>query len=121
QKLDSESAKILDKRWMAGSKDCSKPESLLPPYDVLEVNSEYFILRQNKCVNFEAPFIYLFLGEHTAFLFDTGATSDEKVFPIRAWVDEKIKKSGKDLRLIVAHSHAHGDHTAGDYQFLNRP
>jgi hydroxyacylglutathione hydrolase len=121
--LDQESQLLADKKWFAGAPDCSKPESKLPPYEVHQVNDGYYVMRQNKCVNFEAPFVYLYIGDDSAFLFDTGASYDENEFPIRKWVDEVLKKhpKGDKLKLVVAHSHSHGDHVAGDSQFRDRP
>jgi hydroxyacylglutathione hydrolase len=121
--LDEESQKIADKKWFGGAPDCRKPESRTPPYEVLEVNKGYYIMRQNKCINFEAPFIYLYIGETGALLIDTGSTSSAEQMPLRAWVDEVLKKqpNGDKLKLVVAHSHSHGDHTAGDGQFRDRP
>lgn len=121
--LDEESKKLHEKTWYAGAPDCEKPGAKSPPYEVLEVNSGYYVMRQNKCINFEAPFIYLYIGEKEAFLLDTGSTEDPEVQPLRKWVDEMLAKHplGKDLKLTVAHSHSHGDHMAGDEQFAGRP
>lgn len=121
--LDEESQKIADKKWYGGAKDCSKAESRNPPYEVLQVNAGYYIMRQNKCINFEAPFIYLYIGETGALLIDTGSTSSASQMPLRAWVDSVLKTvpNGDKLKLTVAHSHSHGDHMAGDNQFRDRP
>lgn len=121
--LDEESQKIADKKWYGGAKDCSKPENRNPPYEVLQVNSGYYIIRQNKCINFEAPFIYLYVGDEGALLIDTGSTASASQMPLRAWVDSVLKNhpKGDKLKLTVAHSHAHGDHMAGDDQFYGRP
>ena len=45
---------------------------------------------------------------------DAGATAD---VPVREMVDDLI---GDDFPLLVAHSHAHGDHVAGDDRFRTR-
>ncbi|WP_064741679.1 MBL fold metallo-hydrolase [Hamadaea tsunoensis] len=76
-----------------------------------------FILRQNKAVTYEAPFLFLLAGDDRALLLDTGATPGPESFPLRATVDELIG----DLPLVVAHSHGHGDHVAADGQFADRP
>ena len=34
------------------------------------------VLRQNKAVHYEAPFIYLFCGDERALLLDSGATAE---------------------------------------------
>ncbi len=84
------------------------------------------ILRQNMSVHFEAPFLYLLLGDERALLLDTGATEDAGHFPLRRVVD-RLVQDWRDLHphpsygLVVAHSHAHGDHVAADRQFAGRP
>ncbi|WP_020388267.1 MBL fold metallo-hydrolase [Kribbella catacumbae] len=69
------------------------------------------IIRQALHTNFEGPFIYLLLGSERALLLDTGTGHAD----LRAVVDELL--SGRDLELVVAHTHGHGDHVGGDAQF----
>ena len=114
----------LDKTaWIHGAADCKKNTD--PLIQVLQINSSTWILRQNKCINYEAPFMYLFLGRKKALLMDTGATEDEKQFPLYATVkkllDEWEKQINAPVELIVAHTHSHGDHVAADTQFRNKP
>ncbi len=119
--LCEESGDILrNHRWRAGAPDCEAPGAKEPPFETVQVDAVTFVLRQNKCINFEAPFVYLYIGNNQAFLFDTGATQDDS---IRRWVDETLARlpNGQNLELIVAHSHSHGDHMAGDSSFQNRP
>jgi glyoxylase-like metal-dependent hydrolase (beta-lactamase superfamily II) len=121
--LDEESKLLAEKKWYEGSKDCELPGAKEPPYEVHQVNDSYYVMRQNKCINFEAPFLYLYIGEDTALLLDTGATHSAAEMPLRKWVDDMLKKhpKGDQMKLVVAHSHSHGDHTAGDQQFKDRP
>jgi hydroxyacylglutathione hydrolase len=84
------------------------------------------ILRQNKAVNYEAPFLYLLFGNDRALLVDTGATPEPELFPLRATVDRLLAgwlaAHPRDrYELLVAHSHSHGDHVAGDGQLTDRP
>jgi hydroxyacylglutathione hydrolase len=84
------------------------------------------ILRQNKAVNYEAPFLYLLFGNDRALLVDTGATPEPELFPLRATVDRLLAgwlaAHPRDrYELLVAHSHSHGDHVAGDGQLAGRP
>jgi hydroxyacylglutathione hydrolase len=104
-------------RWIHGSPDCDR--STDPPLQVVAADDETFVIRQSKCVNYEAPFLYLLLGTETALLHDTGATAEEDMFPIRRTVEDLI--AGRSLRLLVTHSHGHGDHWAGDAQFADLP
>ncbi|WP_285115853.1 MBL fold metallo-hydrolase [Leifsonia sp. fls2-241-R2A-40a] len=86
-------------------------------------------IRQPKASHWEAPFLYLLFGRERALLIDTGATSDEAVFPLRATIDSLIadwlrRRPAVFVRpypLVVAHSHAHGDHIAGDALLRRRP
>ena len=110
------------KTWNHGSEDCSKNQD--PAIEVFEVDADTYVLRQNKCIHFEAPFIYVLFGEHTVFIQDTGATEDATRFPLYETVQRLIAKRGasrESLRILVTHSHSHGDHTAGDAQFRGKP
>ena len=80
---------------------------------------------QSKDLSFEAPFMFLFIGNNKAILFDTGATNDRIRFPLRKIVDAILEKwlsknKRENYELIVAHTHEHNDHTSGDTQFLHR-
>ncbi|HTD41510.1 MAG TPA: MBL fold metallo-hydrolase [Mucilaginibacter sp.] len=109
--------------WIHGSADCSKNTD--PPIQVVRLNYNTWILRENKCVNYEAPFMFLFLGHKKALLMDAGATFSESKFPLRQTVDSLVnqweKANNMQVELVVAHTHSHGDHTAGDIQFKNNP
>jgi hydroxyacylglutathione hydrolase len=114
----------LDVTWHAGwpsAKHDPAPEIQVHWYDPHTV-----ILRQNRSVHYEAPFLFLLFGNDAALLIDTGATAEEEFFPLRGTVDTLVEKwksanSRQRHRLIVAHTHAHGDHVAGDGQFRRRP
>lgn len=53
-------------------------------------NEHTYILRQNPAVHWEAPFMYLLLGNTRAVLFDTGATEEEAYFPLKQVVDRVL-------------------------------
>jgi glyoxylase-like metal-dependent hydrolase (beta-lactamase superfamily II) len=102
----------LDVAWMHGSRDCRTNAD--PEIQVHAYNATTFILRQNKCRTFEAPFIYLLIGSETALSLDTGATHTPTLRDtIRGLIGTRT--------LIVAHSHAHGDHVASDDLFSAEP
>jgi len=114
----------LDVRWHAGwpsAKHDPAPEIQVHAYD-----DSTLILRQNMSVHFEAPFLFLLFGAERALLLDTGATADPAHFPLRRTVDEAVagwlaEHPRSAYGLVVAHTHGHGDHVAGDGQFADRP
>ena len=85
-----------------------------PPLQAQRFGADTWVLRQAKSVNYEAPFLYLLLGTSSALLLDTGATAEAPL--LRETVDSIIGAR----KLLVAHSHEHGDHIAGDPQFAGR-
>jgi hydroxyacylglutathione hydrolase len=112
-----------DPQWIHGS--LSAKRSTDPKIQVHSYDPHTYVLRQSKAVHFEAPFLYLFLGNDRALLLDTGATADPAKFPLRATVDGVLRdwlaEHPRDgYELVVAHTHAHGDHVAGDVQFEGR-
>jgi hydroxyacylglutathione hydrolase len=114
----------LDVDWIHGSASCAANRD--PAIQLHRFDADTFVLRQNKCINFEAPFIYVLLGDQKVFVLDTGATADPARFPIqvtiRNLIAQRIAERGQArLELVVAHSHAHGDHVAGDRQFVGQP
>jgi hydroxyacylglutathione hydrolase len=104
-------------RWIHGAPGCDGSDD--PLLQVVAIDDDSFVMRQSKCVNFEAPFLYFLMGSERALLLDTGATADADLFPIRRTVDDLVE--GKELMLTVTHSHGHGDHRAGDAQFADLP
>ena len=114
----------LDVRWIHGVP--SKDTAAGPLIQAHRYDEHTWILRQSKAVSFEAPFMYLLFGNDRALLLDTGATRDPARFPLRETVDGIVSAwlaaNPRDgYELVVAHSHAHGDHVAGDAQFADRP
>ncbi len=111
---------LQQKTWIHGAKDCTQDQS--PAIEVYQYNADSFILRQNKCVHYEAPFIYVLFGSHTVFIQDTGATAEADQFPLYDTIKQLItQRKQQGLKLLVTHSHSHGDHKAGDVQFIGKP
>jgi len=106
----------LDVHWNEGASDCSAT-----PQEALQVHQyepQTFILRQSPCADFEANFIYLLIGSDKALLIDTGAVADPKAMPLAQTILQLLPdKDHKKLPLLVAHTHRHLDHRAGDPQF----
>ena len=107
----------LPTTWYAGGASCA---STLP-LRVHAYNADLFIMRQAACTSYEKPFLYLLFGRDRALLLDTGAGAIDVVTVVdtltRAWLARNRRAS---LDLVVAHSHAHSDHVAGDSQFVGR-
>lgn len=106
----------MDVHWNEGSPNCAKNPQ--PPLQVHRYNSQTFILRENLCSTFEAPFMYLLLGSTEALLIDTGDIADPSVIPLADTVMRLLPGQGPaKLPLLVVHTHRHLDHRAGDAQF----
>lgn len=110
----------LPATWITGGPNCLE----VPDFQIHEYNPDLFILRESGCINYEKPFLYLFFGAEKALLYDTGAG---QAVPTGRVVSDLIAKWAKragrttPMPLVVAHSHAHGDHTAGDAQMKVLP
>ena len=120
QKSDSV---LNNKKWTSGSENCTiKPP---PALEVFRFDQTTFVLRQSKCLSYEAPFIYVLFGTNTVLVLDTGATEDADDFPLYETVQSLIKiqldqgyTTASDI--LVIHSHSHGDHKAADSQFRGK-
>lgn len=108
----------LGVRWIHGARG-------EPPIQVHAYDQHTYLFRQSKATSYEAPFLFLLFGNERAMLLDTGASSDPAAFPLRTtvdglvtrWLDENPRER---YELVVAHTHGHGDHVAGDTQFAGR-
>jgi len=114
----------LDVRWIHGAP--SRRRAGDPPIQIHHYDVHTIILRESKSVSYEAPFLYLLFGNDRALLLDTGATADSAKFPLRATVDQLVaewlaRHPRSNYQLVVAHTHGHNDHVAGDAQFAGRP
>lgn len=110
--------------WIHGSKSAMDNQD--PAVQVHRYNAHTYILRENKAINYEGAFMYLFFGNRRALLIDQGSTSSPALFPLRQVVDEIVESwqdefDQPEIELIVANSHLHGDHYAAWNQFVDRP
>lgn len=106
--------------WNTGGPKCME----MPEWQVHEYNPDLFILRQSGCTDFEMPFLYLFFGKDRGLLWDTGSRNGDLVPTLRRVVHDWLERNHRQsITLIVAHSHAHSDHTWGDaaVQAMNDP
>ena len=103
--------------WYAGGPTCDGRAT----FRIHEYLPGFFIMRQPACTNYEKPFLYLLVGQSRALLLDTGAGGITVAEPVDsilgAW---RATHGGAPRELVVAHSHGHGDHVAGDGQFRGR-
>jgi hydroxyacylglutathione hydrolase len=114
----------LDVRWIHGAR--KRKSSTDPVFQVHAYDRHTYVLRQSKTVSAEAPFLYLLFGNDRALLLDTGAGQQSPERPLRGIVDGLIsgwlaEHPRESYQLVVAHTHGHGDHVAGDGQFADRP
>ena len=107
---------IAKSNWIHGSPDCDNINE--PANDVYKHDEQTIIIRQNKCLTFEAPFIYILVGKHRILVLDTGAINDNPEYSLRAEIENVLSKelfSSKEV--LVVHSHGHSDHYQGDSSF----
>ncbi len=110
----------MNVHWDEGAADCSK--STQPRLQVHPYNAQTFILRENLCATFEAPFMYLLVGRARALLIDTGDIADSRQMPLAKTVLDLLPAgSNGKLPLLVVHTHRHYDHRLGDGQFAGLP
>jgi len=110
----------VDMHWDPGADNCAaQPHA---PLEVHQYDKGTWILRENLCSTWEAPFLYLLVGTHKALLIDTGDVADPKEMPLALTVVGLLPGDAHaKLPLLVVHSHTHLDHRAGDPQFANLP
>jgi hydroxyacylglutathione hydrolase len=107
----------MDVRWDPGEKKCG-PASVHSPIQVHRFNAQTFVLRENLCSTWEAPFLYLLIGSKRALLIDTGDIADSNHMPLKTTVFGLLPgELAAKMPLLVVHSHAHVDHREGDAQF----
>ena len=119
---------VLPTGWKSGGPNCLS----IPDWQVKEYNEDFYILRESGCVNPEKPFLYLIFGENKALLEDTGVAtlmpdgSRGTVIPTAPVIADLMakwaaRKKHAPVSLVVIHSHAHSDHTAGDQELQALP
>ncbi len=110
----------MDVQWDGGAADCSAHRPR--PLQVHRYNEHTYILRESLCATYEAPFMYLLIGDSKALLIDTGDVSEAQKMPLASTVMSLLPTmGGSKLPLIVVHTHGHLDHRSGDAQFTSLP
>jgi hydroxyacylglutathione hydrolase len=109
---------ILPRSWQASGPRCQDT----PKFQIEAYNDDLYILRESGCSNYEKPFLYLIFGKDKVLLLDTGAGKTDVDLVVKGVIDSWLNRNGRDsIALIVAHTHAHGDHIAGDSQLRRLP
>ncbi|GLQ94075.1 hypothetical protein GCM10007901_30260 [Dyella acidisoli] len=110
----------LDMHWSPGAPDCKQMSQ--PTLQVHRYDEHTYILRENPCATYEAPFMYLLIGSNRALLIDTGDVAEPKQVPLAQTVMDLLPADGASkLPLLVVHTHGHLDHRRGDAQFQSLP
>lgn len=108
----------MNVHWNEGAANCATNSQ--PPLQVHRYNAQTFVLRENPCATFEAPFMYLVVGSREGLLIDTGDVADPSQMPLAKTVMGLLPaETSARLPLLVVHTHRHLDHRAGDGQFAD--
>lgn len=103
-------------QWPASGPKCMEVHD----WQVHEFNSNFYIIRQSGCLDYEKPFLYLIFGEKQALLLDTGSRNFPAAQMVQNVVGKWLRRMGRaHIELVVGHSHPHGDHVAGDEQLIS--
>jgi glyoxylase-like metal-dependent hydrolase (beta-lactamase superfamily II) len=110
----------MNVHWNQGAANCAADPQ--PPLQVHPYNERAFVLRENLCATFEAPFMYLLIGAQKALLIDTGDVGDPKEMPLAKTVMSLLPGGESEkFPLLVVHTRRHRDHRAGDEQLSALP
>lgn len=114
---------LKQKQWIHGSQDCKNNQD--HAIEVFQYDESSYVLRQNKCLSYEAPFIYVLIGEKKILVVDTGATENAEEFPLYQTIQSLNQKhsdntSTNEREIVVIHSHSHSDHYSADSQFIGQ-
>lgn len=105
-------AKIDNTHWIHGSENCDVNGD--PEIQVERMGLGLSIMRQNKCLTSEAPFLYILESEDKVMLIDTGDIYEGSE------LYDQVRAIAGDREIVVTHTHNHGDHTAGDGSFRGK-
>jgi len=108
----------LPRSWQPSGPRCEDK----PQFQVNAYNDDLFILRESGCSNYEKPFLFLIFGKDKALLLDTGAGKTDVAQVVKGLIDSWLKLNGRTtIDLVVAHTHSHRDHIAGDGDLAKLP
>jgi hydroxyacylglutathione hydrolase len=108
----------LPPHWITGGPNCIE----VPNWHIHQYNEDFYILRESGCTNYEKPFLYMLFGKDRVMLEDTGAGKSDAAQVVGELIAKWCALKGRtSIPLVVAHSHSHGDHIAGDAGFRGMP
>ena len=108
----------LPRSWVPRGPSCVG----VAEFQVHSYNEDLYILRQSGCSHYEKPFLYMLFGRDKVLLLDTGAGTTGVARVVKGVLDRWLAARGRaSIALVVTHTHAHGDHTAGDEQLKRLP
>lgn len=114
------SSVIAKSSWDHGSPKCK--DNIDKSHDVYTHSAQTFIIRQNKCLTFEAPFIYVFTGNEKILILDTGALEATPAHSLLTEIENAVGENAfANKEIVVIHSHGHSDHYKGDASFQALP
>jgi len=101
----------LPQAWNTGGPKCME----MAEWQVHEYNPDFYILRQSGCTDFEKPFVFLLFGSDRGLLLDTGSRRGNLAATLKLVMHRWLTRNHRErVPLIVAHTHSHSDHVAGD-------
>jgi hydroxyacylglutathione hydrolase len=107
---------MLPTSWITGGPKCME----VPDWQVHEYNPDFYILRESGCTHFEKPFLYLLFGADKVLLVDTGSGNNDAARAVSGVIGKWLRRNRREsIPLVVAHSHSHDDHRAGDAGFAS--
>jgi glyoxylase-like metal-dependent hydrolase (beta-lactamase superfamily II) len=93
-----------------------------PAISAWRLGPNTYVLRQSLCTSFEGPFMYMLFGDDYVLLEDTGDGGIPITTAVSDIIDEWLAERGQEsIELIVANSHAHGDHVQGNAALSTLP
>lgn len=100
-------------RWDPGLEDCTPAQQRVQAQAIDEAT---IAIRQNPCVDYEAPLMYLLIGDELALLIDSGVSDDPAITAeLTSLVSRYLERPDGSRRVLnVVHTHGHQDHRAGD-------
>ncbi len=106
---------VFPQKWRSGGAPCQEAH-----YQVQSFGKDQFTIRQSKCLHYEAPFIHVIVGKDKILVMDSGAVEEQSYELINLILDLSNELiANNDMKIILAHTHSHLDHRAGDQDFIN--